>query len=289
MFELLFAAVRLVQFAAAMQLFGIAVFATGQSAPDNASRLSVPLRRLSTACIVLLALSSVAWLALQTTAVTDDPAGAFAPATLRLVLLGTTFGHVWIGVLVIAAALLVSIAAGRRFRLAATLVLAAAMLIALGLVGHLAAPDGWFGLATRVSQIIHLLAAGFWLGSLLPLALCLRRSPDPHDLRDADLALRRFSGVGHLAVAATLATGVFNTWALLGVPPLDLADPYRALLLAKIIVVFVMIAMALTNRYVLLPRLAQNGTIHLRLSIALEIAAGATVVALVSVFGRLPI
>jgi putative copper resistance protein D len=156
------------------------------------------------------------------------------------------------------------------------------MLAVLGLVGHLAATGGWSGFVGRASQIVHLVAAGFWLGSLLPLALCLRGGAN------AETALRRFSGLGHLAVALALVTGLINTWLLIGGPPTDLASPWQALLAAKIALVLLMVGLALANRYVLMPRRAREGSAPLYRSALAEMAIGAVVVGLVSVLGTLP-
>src|SRR5947209_1345148 len=58
---------------------------------------------------------------------------------------------------------------------------------------------GALGWLARLSHTLHLLAAGFWLGLLVPLIACLRSMTDLST--DASVALRRFSGLGHFAVA----------------------------------------------------------------------------------------
>lgn len=290
MLDTLLPVVRLVHYVAAMQLFGAAAFATLLATPTTAAGLAAPLRALATACAILVALSALAWLAVQAGTFGDGPADALDPATLQLVLFRTQFGRVWIVVLAIAAAMLLAIAVPWRLRGRVLLALSAALLAALGLVGHLAAADSWLGFAGRASQVVHLLAAAFWIGSLVPLLLCLRRARNAGGLREAELALQRFSGLGHLAVALTLATGLFNTWMLVGGSALDLASPYQALLAGKIGLVLLMIGLALLNRYVLLPELPTAGprATQLLRSIVGEIVVGAVVLALVSILGTLP-
>ena len=107
---------------------------------------------------------------------------------------------------------------------------------------------------------------------------------------DVFVALRRFSGLGHLAVATVLATGALTTWLILGALPLDLSSPYQTLLLTKIALVVIMIILALMNRYVLLPRLhgALSAVRLLRWSAIGELVAGLAAIGLVSALGILP-
>lgn len=279
MIEPVLAAARFLHYAAAIQLFGIAVFAAA-IAPGMPELFTGRLRRLAIACVGLLVATSLTWLAVTAATMGDGWADAVNPATLQLVLTGTQFGRVWIAVLALDLLLVVAVVAWPRWWTLA--VLSGAMLAVLGLVGHLAATGGWSGFVGRASQVVHLVAAGFWLGSLLPLALCLRGGAN------AETALRRFSGLGHLAVALALVTGLINTWLLIGGPPTDLASPWQALLAAKIALVLLMVGLALANRYVLMPRLAREGTAPLYRSALAEMAIGAVVVGLVSVLGTLP-
>ncbi|MBL8596525.1 MAG: copper homeostasis membrane protein CopD [Devosia sp.] len=280
MLELLLPAARFLHYAAAMQLFGIAVFAAALAPPGMPEQLSGRVRGLAIACVGILVATSLIWLGVTTAAMGNGWADAVNPATLQLVLTGTQFGRTWLTVLVLDLLLVAVVAARPRWW--ALALLSGAMLAVLGLVGHLAATGGWTGGVGRASQIAHLAAAGFWLGSLLPLALSIRLGAD------AEVALRRFSGLGHLAVAVTLATGLVNTWLLIGGPPTDLASPWQALLAAKIGLVLLMVGLALANRYVLLPRFARDGAVPLYRSALAEMAIGGVVVALVSVLGTLP-
>lgn len=86
-----------------------------------------------------------------------------------------------------------------------------------------------------------------------------------HDgLRDAALtALMAYSRSGHLWVALVILTGVFNTLLVLGHWPVALGQPYSRMLFVKIIAVAVMVLLALTNRYRVVPtmRVDENRTI----------------------------
>ncbi len=149
---------------------------------------------------------------------------------------------------------------------------------------------GFVGVLHRVSVAVHLLAAGAWLGGLVPFVMCLGLASRHEFRREAVRAMARFSFFGHFVVAAIVATGAVNialTSARLPLPP---STPYRALLDVKIGIVAVMIGLAIVNRYVLVPRLRRHphGALGaLRALSLVNIGLGAAVVALVSVFGLL--
>jgi putative copper resistance protein D len=133
------------------------------------------------------------------------------------------------------------------------------------------------------------LTTGAWIGGLVPFAMCLR-AYERDDLRnDAVRAMTRFSFWGQFIVAAIVLTGVANIALTSGRAPIPPATPYRALLVAKIILVAIMIALAVFNRFVLAPRLKASATAlaALRATSAAEIALGCLVVALVSAFALL--
>jgi putative copper resistance protein D len=102
---------------------------------------------------------------------------------------------------------------------------------------------------------VHLLSGGFWIGCLVPLLICLPQLRNPAQRPDAALALRRFSSLGHVAVALILATGLINTGLILRKLPVDFSSPYETLLAAKIGLVGMMVAIAIINRYIVVPRL----------------------------------
>ena len=164
------------------------------------------------------------------------------------------------------------------------------LLASLTLTGHAALHEGWLGLAHRTNDVIHLLAGGFWFGGLLPLlpTLGLLRDPTRHD--GAVVALRRFSTLGHGAVALVLLTGMLNAALILGRWPTAWASLYQRLLIAKILLVAAMTALALLNRYAFVPRLRDRPTDAIRSirCMALsEVALGLGAVALVALFGLL--
>jgi putative copper resistance protein D len=109
-------------------------------------------------------------------------------------------------------------------------------------------------------------------------------------LRDeAVRAMIGFSFWGQFVVAAIVLTGGVNIALTSGRPPIPPTTPYRAFLDAKIVLVGVMIALAIYNRFVLAPQLkpGARALAVLRLTSAAEVALGGLVVALVSAFALL--
>jgi putative copper resistance protein D len=204
------------------------------------------------------------------------------------VLFDTRFGLVWCVRLVLALLLGVLICqpATRGLQLAA-----AAALIALpALVGHAGASPGMAGNFHLVSDMVHLLAAGAWLGGLPAFALLLARARSEPGWDDvAVTATRRFSVVGILSVGGLLASGLTNSWYLLSGPRDLVTTDYGRLVALKIGLFAAMVTLAAVNRFYLTPRLPGRSALRalLRNSIA-EIGLGLCVVLFVAILGTLP-
>jgi putative copper resistance protein D len=278
---------RFTHFAAAMTLFGATAFVVALAPPDLAHALRPATRAIAAAAIPAAALSALVWLALESASMVGDWSAFFDLGSISAVLTDTDFGAVWLWRLVLAAALVAALALGRGGPTLALLVGAALLLASLGLVGHAAMQAGAVGVLHRANDALHLLATAAWLGGLPMFALCLKAYDDPNLSTGAVTAMRRFSFWGQFDVAIVVLTGVANV--ALTSSGLAPATPYRLLLAAKLVLVATMIGLALFNRYVLSPRLAPDGAARraLRRSCVAEVALGAAVVALVSLFGLL--
>jgi copper resistance protein D len=283
------AVVRFLHYAAAIQLFGIAVFESWMAPSSLADGLLPESRRVASFSASTLLASGLVWLALTAGSMGDGWGDVLDPQVLWLVLTATEFGHVWVAVLSLAAvAVIVSLTIGPR-RWGVLAVIAALALGALGLTGHATIDTGPLGAASRASQAIHLVSSGFWFGSLLPVVFCLRQIHDPRYAVAADAALRRFSGIGHAAVALALATGVANSWFILRNASLSFGSAYQLLLAAKVTLVGTMVLLAIVNRYVFMPRIPNgSGARQLRNGTIAEIAMGSVVIAIVGALGMLP-
>src|SRR5262249_45407089 len=127
--------------------------------------------------------------------------------------------------------------------------------------GHAAAGTGWTGDLHLIGDGAHLLAAGAWVGGLVPLALLFADARSDNaslSARAAHGATLRFSVVGIIAVAALLATGVLNAVFLVGSVPALLGSDYGHLLMLKIALFLTMATFAAINRQWLTPQLADG-------------------------------
>lgn len=132
--------------------------------------------------------------------------------------------------------------------------------------------------------ILHAAALIFWMGSLLPLLLSLRRA-------DAGLILRRFSGLAVPMVGVLVLSGATLTWLQAGSPEALLGSPYGLVLAAKLVLVAVLLALAARNRFVLTPALAAGhpeAAPRLARAIQAEIVLGLAILALASAFRLTP-
>jgi copper resistance protein D len=282
---------RLVHFAATMALFGAGAFMAALAPARLTRDLGFPVRRFVAAAILAAALSAVVWLGLEAALMGEGWADAVSADLLSTVLTETAFGRLWQWRLGLVALMLIILALRRHDRWPIVALATAPLLASLGLAGHAVMQAGLVGALHQANDALHLLATGSWLGGLFPFILCVGRFGDPVLRPEAMRAAQRFSTSGHFVVALVVLTGVVNVALTLGVAPIPFASPYQTLLAAKILVVVLMIATALFNRYVVVPRLGRDderATAALRFNSIAEAALAVVAVALVSAFGLLP-
>ncbi|WP_413991564.1 copper homeostasis membrane protein CopD [Labrys okinawensis] len=250
-------------------------------------------RRLRTLTIVAVAVAVATVLLalpLETAEIGEGWNDAIDLETIHDVLFGTTVGSAWMAQFLCALVLAGAALVRWRARLVAMAVASGLLLASLALTGHAVMQSGWTGAGHIANDIVHVLAGGAWLGALIPLLPVLAALSNPARRSDAGRALRRFSNVGHAAVALVLASGLINTLLILGHLPLDWSSPYQQLLTAKIVLVAVMTGLAIVNRYVFVPMMKRsriNVTAALRFATIAEIALGLGAIGAVSVFGML--
>ena len=292
--------VRFFHFAVAMAAFGIGAFCLYAFASDPASarapaRLALDrtLARMMTATAAIALLTALAMVPCVAAEMAAMPSAALDPLILRVVLLATDFGHVWCWHVAFAVALLALCLLPRwRWQAAAVTAAALLMLVSLGWVGHAAMDMG--GVAMHeVNQMAHLMAAGIWLGGLVPLGVLLRRATRPEAEQYTPLvrtALPHFSQMGYVAVALVALTGLVNSVFLVGSVRALTATPYGQLLIAKIALFTAMVGLASVNRFRLMPSLRQaaSATVPLRAlfrSVVAEQLLGLAILAVVAVLG----
>ncbi|CAI0768546.1 copper homeostasis membrane protein CopD [Serratia quinivorans] len=282
----LFVLCRFVHFAAVMLMFGSSLFTALLSPQRLSPYLTRDVRPLLVSCTWLAGLSAVALLAIQAGQMGDGWADTWR-LDVWWAVLGTTFGEVWRWHLGISLLALLSLWLAEPRRTQILALLSTLLLVSMAFIGHAAMHEGVLGALHRFNHALHLLAAGYWFGSLLPLLVCLRYLAQPQSRSEAVTTLIRFSRWGHLAVALVLLTGVINSLIILGSWPLDVDSPYQRLLLFKTALVALMVMVALANRYAIvpvmssMPQLAQRGLV---LACWIEVGLGAGVLLLVSLF-----
>lgn len=270
-------ALRAVHFAAAIALFGEFAFLLCVARPalretaDTMANEGLALRRrlvrVTSWCLALVLGSGVLWLAAQAASVSGLTfVRALNRETLRAVLAETLFGRVWMVRFALAAALGAALIFLRRAAVrddgrtfGACALLAGGLLGSLAWAGHAAAERGADRIIHLSADALHLLAAGAWLGALMPLAFVLaraRRTASRDALDFAARATRRFSRLGVAGVGTLVVTGVANAWYTLGSVPALFGTNYGWLLFAKLLLFGAMVTLAAVNRLRLTPQLS---------------------------------
>jgi putative copper resistance protein D len=167
-------------------------------------------------------------------------------------------------------------------------------------MGHGAATKGAGGLLHLTSDVLHTLAASVWIGALVAFLILLATDrPNSEGVREAlHKALHGFSGIGAALVAVLVATGLINSWFVIGLDGVGRVwtSAYGQLLTLKLALFGLMIVLAAANRFHLTPRLGaalgkqgstEDAIVALRKSLAWETGISIVVLALVAWFGTL--
>lgn len=279
----MFAAVRAIHFVSLMSLWGASAYLwlLGRAKMEVAQP---QLRFAGIAASILALATAILWLLLVTGQMSGDWGEALDPQALIAVLRETRLGHIWLARLL--GLILLCALAFVRVRIGILAVVAGLALASLGSISHAAASGGP---ARAVNDAIHLLTAGFWVGSLVALAeLCrLHR----HECRVLVAPFRLFSLWGVYAVTLLVLSGLVNAAAILPLHALTPKSAYADVLGVKVVLALAMIALAAVNRSQLLPALRngeKDALLRLRRNVAGEIALGASVIAIVGYLGLMP-
>jgi putative copper export protein/mono/diheme cytochrome c family protein len=298
-------AARWVHFAATISLAGtFALLSFVVGAQPGPARLDRRLIGLAWASLGLALASGAVWLVLVAAQMSGMEPAALSGAIIAIVLERTRFGQVWMIRLILAAMLALLLLAPRRWRRGVWrwtgLAFAAGMLGLLAWAGHGASTPGAPGDLHLAADVLHLLAAGAWVGGLLPLALLLAESRREGEagMATARRAVRRFSLLAAIAVVLLLAGGLINTWFLAGSVPTLIGTDYGRLVLGKLALLITMVAFGAINLLRMSPRLApiagRYGAVvaaaidHLRRNALVEVVLGLGVLGIVAVLGTLP-
>lgn len=242
----------------------------------------------------------------------DSLADSLTPDTLGTVLFQTQFGSVceWrIGFVVILGFMMWRLVRNHwQLRRKSSLlelgagIVAAALVVSMAWIGHAAAtggPDFWWRV---LADGTHLFAASIWPTGLLPFALFLgnaRHNDDLSLLRPVLAATARFSAVSFLTVGVLIATGIINTYFIVGSFQALVTTDYGRLLCLKLFLFLIILGIAAFNRFHLLPLLfapAVAVSKHQAIPIAqrlqrfvmIEFGLAVAIISVVSILGTTP-
>jgi putative copper resistance protein D len=284
--------IRGLHFAASVIVCGTVCFIVlvarppAESAPASFAKLCRSTNVLAWFMLALALVTGAAWLlflAAQIFGTSIIEAGR--SGGVWTVLTETRFGWIWSIRFVLA--LLLAACIGWPRVAAIRLLIAAAFLALLAFTGHAGAAPGTAGTVHLVSDIAHLLAAGAWLGALPAFVLALGVNRREDDWSKFTIrATGRFSILGALSVAILLASGLLNSWNLLGRPQDLLTTGYGRLIAIKIGLFAAMTAIAVFNKFSLTPRLPDPRALRdLRRGSIAEICLGLGVLSAVAALG----
>jgi putative copper resistance protein D len=293
---------RFVLYVDLMLLFGVALF--GLYSFKGQERLSgtvLPFRRLLTGPAVLGALLSIAGMVLMVSTMSGESDVAELRPHLEMMLFETDIGLAWaVRMIALAVAGLALLLNSRSpgISLVITATASGIALTSLAWSGHGAMDEGSRRFWHFTADILHLLAAGAWLGALLAFALMaqIRVLQTETHIRLLARAVERFELVGALIVVIIAVTGVVNYLFIVG-PKLDevLLGHYGILLAIKVLLFAGMLVLAALNRFHLGPLLERSlregqygaAANALRRSVVLEMTAAVLIVGLVAWLGTL--
>jgi putative copper resistance protein D len=299
MSELANIALRFALYTDLMLLFGLALFGLySLKGQERICGAVLPFRSLLTGAAILGALLSVAGMVLLASNMSGESDLAALRPHIEMMVLETDVGlacRVRITGLVVAGIAVMFIRSAPTVGLWVAAVLGGVALASLAWSGHGAMDEGvWHFTA----DILHLWAAGAWLGALAAFVLMSQTSflQTEESVRLLARAVSRFEKVGALIVAVIAVTGVVNYLFIVG-PELDevFLGTYGILLFIKVALFAGMLVLAALNRFHLGPLLERSlrkgqyqvAVIALRRSVMMELFAAMLIVGLVAWLGTL--
>lgn len=284
-----------------MILFGIPLFSLYSL--ENKERSTIPGRILpiilfgSTLLGVALSVAGLVVMAKNMTGATDYQ--TIESHAFSMILGETYFGTAWISRIVALAACLIGILKLRDAPTQGCIIISLGGAIALGSLawgGHGAMDQGVRGFLHFTADILHLLAAGAWVGALAFFLLLTKQEPSEKHFAVLARTSAGFAAVGTVIVATLVVTGIINFYLIAGTNlSLLFLSNYGRFLLLKLALFAGMLLMAALNRYQLAPRIeaavvsgnAKSACVALRRSLNIEFSLAVAILFLVAIFGLL--
>lgn len=280
-------ALRLSQYVAGSILLGSALFlAYALPWEDQFQHWARP---LLVSAAVILAASALAGLAAQTIVLAGSVELGLTRESLQA-MIATSLGKAALVRAAAAAAavpLLFFLRPGRVLWIA-TGALGAVAVATFAWMGHGAATEGAGAELHLLADLAHALVAGVWIGALIGFVMLLLFGSERETLRTA---LMRFSMLGVPLIVLLVATGLVNSWFLVGLDNLGSlpTTDYGRLLLLKLALFAAMLVLAGLNRWRHTAAVASSGKSRapLRATLTAEALLGIFVLGTVAWFGML--
>ncbi len=285
-----------------MLLLGLPLFGLySLKGRERVSGAVLPFRLMLAGTAALGLLLSIASMVVMASAMSGETAFAELRPHLEMMVLETDMGLAWVVRIVALVVGGLAVMLNHRAPGVGLLVATIAGGIALSSLawnGHGAMDEGIRRVWHFTTDILHLLAAGVWLGALVALALMAKANvlQTEERIRLLARAVTRFEVVGALIVVVITVTGVVNYLFIVGLELDDLfLSTYGILLFIKVTLFAGMLVLAALNRFHLGPflqRSLRNGQYWvaanaLRRSVVMELAAAVLIVGLVAWLGTL--
>ena len=295
---------RAVHIAASILLAGIFSFdlvilaPAGRLGSGDFHEIERRLFRLAVWSLIAALLSALFWFWLEVVSMSALPLKNAVSATAwRTVLFETQFGRVWQLRLCLIASGFALVASGlvkvkaRRALVPVLWLLSVVLLVSLAWISHAAATAHPLGL---LGDVLHLCAAGGWIGGLVPLVIFLTRAHASFSLGETVApVVRRFSTLSLSCVSVLVVSGISNSWLLAGSIYALFTTSYGRLLLLKLTFFAILVGFGARNRFVIKTKLlkAPSGPdllSQIRRNVLCEVCLGVAVVVIVACLGVTP-
>ncbi|PZW95261.1 putative copper resistance protein D [Pseudomonas sp. 478] len=285
-----------------MLLFGLALFGLySLKGQERISGAVLPFRSMLGGTAVLAVLLSIAGMVMMASAMSGETDFAELRPHIEMMVFETDVGLAWVVRIVALVVGGLAVMLNQRapgFSLLIASFAGAIALASLAWSGHGAMDEGSRRYWHFITDILHLLAAGAWLGGLIAFALLARINALQSEERIRLLvrAVKRFEWVGAVIVIVITVTGIVNYLFIVG-PELDevFLSTYGILLFIKVGLFAGMLVLAALNRFHLGPLLERSlqdrqyqvAANALRRSVVVEWVAAVLIVGLVAWLGTL--
>jgi putative copper resistance protein D len=277
----------------------IALGLTDRSVSNDLDDVDQRLIHLALWSLITALLSALFWFWLEVASMSElSLKNALSATAWGTVLFETQFGRVWqfrLGLIAAAFVLVASALAqvkARRMLLGVLWLVSVVLLVSLARISHAsAATERPFGV---LGDVLHLCAAGLWIGGLVPLTIFLARVRGSFSLGEKVVrVVRRFSTLSLWCVTVLIVSGISNSWLLVGSVHALFTTPYGRLLLVKLTLFGMLLGFGARNRFLVkakLPKLLADPDLlsQLRRNVVCEIYLGVAVVVIVACLGVTP-